>query len=427
MVKQISLIVAVTIWWLCLCIPNFGADCGRLGPKSGDAYREYVLNNHGNRAWRVTNPLARAAGAKEFLPNPVLELEIPDDLSGAVRAEVMLDRWGGHLDTLTPRIRFNENDWLDVPPPKRNEEQNLPENYYFQDNPVIPVPLEHLKPGLNRIEGTCGHVEEDGWGQWGLYSLALRVYFDPAKTEHCRGRIISPAQGESFEENPTIVLEADASRLERAEIFAWYEGYDENGDGCFADWHGGWFQPNRGLPAEWLGHVGTIRTPPLKTTWDTRWVPDQETGRIRLVARILDKSRMWFVTDEVTNLTLRRDKETVTLYRDESLPPEFGVRVGQRKSCVILLPSDYDAQSVIEVGLHYRTWHGWDKHHAPYRLNDYERPHEGNNHHYDYDVHLIPPNVLKPGENIFTIYSQTEHHMLEVLWPGPALTIRRKK
>lgn len=426
MVKALGLIESVILGWLCLGSVGVATDCGRPGLKSGDVYREYVLNNHGNIAWRVTNPAARAAGAKEFLPNPVLDLNI-SDLSGALRAEVVLDRWGGHLGTLRPRIRFNGNQWLDVPPPKLNDEHNLPENYYFQDNPVLPVPLEHLKLGINRIEGTCGHVEEDGWGQWGLYSLALRVYLAPANAPHCQGRIVWPASGDSVEENPTIVLDADADQLERAEIFAWYEGYDENGDGCFADWHGGWFQPNRGLAAKWLGHVGTIQRVSMQTTWDTRWVPDQPPGQIRLVARILDRSGVWFVTNEVTNLTLRRDNETVTLYRVESLPPEFGVRAGEQKSCILRLPPDFEPRSIVEVGLHYRTWHGWDKHHAPYRINNYARPHEGNNHHYDYDIHAIPPNVLKPGDNIFTIESQTEHHMLEVLWPGPALTVRRVK
>jgi hypothetical protein len=133
------------------------------------------------------------------------------------------------------------------------------------------------------------------------------------------------------------------------------------------------------------------------------------------------------VTDEVTGLSLDRPNETVKLYRVDHLPPEFGVRAGQRKACTITLPVDYDEQKVVEAGFHYRTWHGWDKHHAPFRLNDYERPHEGNNHHYDYDIHLIPPAVLKPGVNTFTIFSETKHHMLEVLWPGPAITLRCTK
>ncbi len=98
--------------------PIVGAEKAPSNPRSGDVYKEFVLHNSGDRAWRVPNPAATNPGARKFLPNPILELEI-DDLDGAVRAEVLLDRWGGHLDTTNPAIRFNEHDWLAIPPPGR--------------------------------------------------------------------------------------------------------------------------------------------------------------------------------------------------------------------------------------------------------------------------------------------------------------------
>lgn len=396
-------------------------------PQPGDVYKEFILHNSGDRAWRVTNPQAGDPGARKFLPNPIWVLEV-DDLQGAIRAEVMLDRWGGHLDTTDPVIRFNDHAWLKLPPPAYREGVPLSEDYYFQDNPVIPVPLEHLRKGRNTIEGTCGHKKPAGWGQWGLYSLLLRVYFDPKLKPHVRGRIVSPASRQMIEENPVVALAVDDSgQVDRVEVFAWYHGFDENGDGRFLDWHGGWYQPNRHKPAEWLNHVGTLRGPPWEITWDTRWVPDQPAGQIRLVGRVRDRSGTWFVTDEVSGLSLHRPNETVSMYCAEQFPAEFGVRVGQRRSCSIKLPDAYNAESVIEAALHYRTWHGWDKHHAPYRLNEYQRPHEGNNHHYHYHIHRVPPRELRAGTNTFEIYSETDHHMLEVLWPGPALVVRGQR
>jgi hypothetical protein len=374
----------------------------------------------------VTSPEATDPGARKYLPNPIWELEI-DDLDGAIRAEVMLDRWGGHLGTTNPAIRFNSREWLRIGPPCRDAESGLSDNYYFQDNPVVPVPLEHLKVGKNLIEGTCSHRKAGGWGQWGLYSLLLRVYYDPAIKRHPRGRIVLPRNGQTIEENPTITLEVDEGEVDRIDVFAWYEGYDENGDGHFRDWHGGWFQPDRDTPATWAGHVGTLLAAPFQITWDTSWVPDQTPGEIRLVARLRDRNGIWSVTPEVSELTLHRPAEKVALYRPVDFPPEFGVRVGQRRSTRIRLPDNYDATAVIRASLHYRTWHGWDKHHAPYRLNDFARLHEGKNHHYHYHVHVIDPAILRPGENSFEVYSETEHHMLEVLWPGPALIIRTRK
>lgn len=126
---------------------------GGRGPQPGEVYREYAVHNGGNRDWRVTDPQARAPGAHEFLPNPVLELEI-GDLQHAVRAEALLDRWGGHLRTTDKRIRFNGNAWLRVP-----ELTTTPggraEYYYSQDNPVLDVPLP---------EGRYQHVRSNVLG-----------------------------------------------------------------------------------------------------------------------------------------------------------------------------------------------------------------------------------------------------------------------
>ncbi|MGH8020392.1 MAG: hypothetical protein ACREIA_19340, partial [Opitutaceae bacterium] len=70
---------------------------------------------------------------------------------------------------------------------------------------------------------------------------------------------------------------------------------------------------------------------------------------------------------------------------------------------------------------------GWDGHHEPFQLNELTQPIAGRNHHYDFDIHVIQPSVLRTGSNVFTIRSNTEHHSLEVQWPGPALTVRFRK
>ncbi len=85
-----------------------------LGPQPGDVYREFALHNGGNIDWRVTDPRATAEGAHKFLPNPVLKLTV-GDLQGAIRAEALLDRWGGHLKTTGKQVRFNGNPWIIIP------------------------------------------------------------------------------------------------------------------------------------------------------------------------------------------------------------------------------------------------------------------------------------------------------------------------
>ena len=391
-------------------------------PQPGEVYREYATHNGGNRDWRVTDPEARAAGAKAFLPNPVLQIAI-DDLEHAVRAEAVLDRWGGHLKTTDKRIRFNGGEWLSVPeiataPPGRAE------YYYAQDNPGIDLPLSQLKQGVNTFEGTCGVRDGYNWGQWGLYSLIVRVYYDPAAKEHPGGRIIEPAPGATLGENPRIVVEPISGQgVARVDVLAWYDGYDEDGDGVFADWHGAYFQPYRGAAADLREHVGTAWRSPWQLTWNTHWVPDQPPRSIKLIARVQDIRGLWYVTPVVGQLSLARPGVAVKMYPTPQLPEAFGVRVNRTKTSTIPITGDDPTQATAAV-LALRTWHGWDGHHQPLQLNDLRLPIAGKNHHYDYDLLPIPPAAMRAGDNTLTIRSATEHHMLEVLWPGPALIIR---
>jgi CubicO group peptidase (beta-lactamase class C family) len=391
------------------------------GPRPGDVYREFAIHNGGNKNWRVHDPNARAEGAKQFLPNPLLRISV-GDLTGAIRAEALLDRWGGHIKTADRKIRFNENAWLDVPtlttPPEGRADY-----YYFEDNPIIEVPLSHLMPGDNTLEGTCGARDNSNWGQWGLYSLVLRVYYDPATRPPAIGRIVSPQPGGTLSEDPTIVLECPPN-TRRADVLAWYDGYDENGDGVYRDWHGGYFQPLRGEPAVLADHVGTATRAPWSVGWKTRWVPDQPPGGVQLVARVQRDDGTWSVTPIVDGLSLKRIGESVRMYRPRIIPERFGVRMNQRQSCSITVGDDFDPSKVIEAALALRTWHGWDGHHEPLQLNDVSFPLAGNNHHYAFKYLAIPADAIRSGENTFAIHSKTEHHMLEVLWPGPALLVR---
>ena len=112
----------------------------------------------------------------------------------SLRAEVLLDRWGGHPDTSDKQIRFNGNEGIEIPEPATMPEGHRPERYFYQDNPIVEVPLFHLREGVNTFEGTCGTISKSPrhWGPWGLYSLILRVYYDPARKPHATGRLFSP-------------------------------------------------------------------------------------------------------------------------------------------------------------------------------------------------------------------------------------------
>lgn len=123
------------------------------GPQSGDVYKEFILNLKTGDNWRVTDPDAGNSGALAFLPNPVMTIGI-EDLDGAVRAEALMDIWGGHTGTTGRKVRFNGNAWIDLPDHPSIQEN--PECYNSEFIYITNVPLSYIHEGDNTFEGTSG-------------------------------------------------------------------------------------------------------------------------------------------------------------------------------------------------------------------------------------------------------------------------------
>lgn len=432
--KCVALLAVILSLLYCRCPDRLALAQSLAGqPQPGSLYKEFSLHNGGDRDWRVTDDQAvdKFPRAQDHLPNSKLELTV-DDLEHAVAAEVMLDRWGGHRGTINKRLRFNGKDWITIPEIAAVPKAIRPEMLMYQDNPVVNVSLDQIVQGVNFVEADCDEAGGFGWGQWGLYSLTLRIYYDPkAKGEkyNVSGAIESPPSGAVLADGPDgirISVAAEAFMgVARIDVLASYDGYDENGDGKFSGWHESHFQPSLGQPSQIRDHVGTLWKQPYALEWETCWIPDQPAGGVELMARIQDARGYWTVTEPVKNLTLQREDVTVKLYRAQEVPEDFAVRVDdETKSCFFDIPETDLVTDPAESALHLRTWHGWDGHHEPIKINEHEMAIGGKNHFYDYDLLPFPSSVLKPGQNTFTIHSTTEHHMLEVLWPGPAIVTR---
>ena len=168
-------------------------------PRAGEIYKEFsrVISVFG-RDWRVTDPEATAVGEPTnnpttYLPNSLLPITI-DDLVGR-RA-----RRGGARRVGRPRRNDAEalpRQWPSLLPiPELNTTPTAGQCYTQQWNVVVPVPLGDLVQGNNIFEGTTGAQScySFDWGQFGWYSLTLRVYYGPGKP-HPTGAIISPVAG----------------------------------------------------------------------------------------------------------------------------------------------------------------------------------------------------------------------------------------
>ena len=139
-------------------------------------------------------------------------------------------------------------------------------------------------------------------------------------------------------------------------------------------------------------------------------------------ARIKDRNGYWFVTDAVEGLTLKRDTTLVRLYPAHSVPRKFWVRASSRSSCKINIPESEFLGLALKAAVHLRTWNGINE---KFVLNDrWQHDIAGANHRFKYSIRQVSPEELVHGENRVSFTSTTEHHGVEILWPGPALTVR---
>jgi hypothetical protein len=399
------------------------------GPQPGDIYKEFSLNLKTGRNWRVTDPTVTREDALPFLPNPVLSINI-NDLQGAIKAEVLMDIWSGHVGTSNKRFRFNNNDWIRIPEVPTIAVQ--PECYFAQSNVIMELPLSYLVEGVNTFEGTSGGqiCNNYNWGQWGWYVMMVRVYYGPEKA-HTKGSIQYPVSGATILDNPEISVNVEnAQDVAKVEILGKYYGYDQKGLGYYNDWHWAY----HGVNIE--GHIGTATTSPFKRTWNTTWVPDQQAGGVSFKARIQGKNGVWYVTDIVDNITLDRSEGgSVKMYTASEVPQNFVVRImnngnPRTRECKIIIA---DLDQAAEARFFHRTWNAADDDagrgtiELPLGINGNGFKTLGVNHFFALSSLSIPTGILVEGKNNITYTSNTSHHGIEVMWPGPAIMVRYNK
>ncbi|MCC6396332.1 MAG: T9SS type A sorting domain-containing protein [Bacteroidetes bacterium] len=397
-------------------------------PLPGEVYKEYAVTvSLGNDDWRVTDPninLTTYPAAADFLPNPVMSFTI-DDLDQATKAEALFALWGGHIGTTGKKVAFNGNAWITIP--ELTSTPTAGYNYIHQAMIGVAVPLAHLVQGTNTFTGTnTGQVAPYGfgWGQFGWYAMVLRVYYNPATKTHATGTITSPGNGSTFGDSPTINVSVNGS-ANRVDVLAYYDGYDTDGDGIYAEYHHDYHR-DASESTTIRNHVGTDESSPFSLTWNNTWVPDQ--SGIKLLARIRGTNNVWYVTPEITNLTLSRGEGSVVLYK----PTDVGEREwargdinGGTQESYVNIPSLAGASAAVFIA---RTWNAVDGDGDPAhytRVNNWYAPAYGDNHYYSLDYLAVPVGSLQTGSNLIQFKSNTTaHHGIEILWPGSAVAVR---
>jgi len=201
-----------------------------------------------------------------------------------------------------------------------------------------------------------------------------------------------------------------------------YRGYDENGNGWQTDWHG---MTKGRVP---YGMLGASSEPPFVSVWDTRLIPAQEGVALRAFITFKGDPALLYQSPVQGGIRIPgRDKVHVSLHPTVSLPKPFWSRDGKRHSCAIDLT--VDPERIESAALHVVAWTGGAGDVADYfTLNGHPLPvAEGNDHELVYSVLPVDPDLLKRGGNTLELHSDTTHHGIEIMKPGPALVVRARK
>ncbi len=395
-------------------------------PKPGDVYREYKwhpksgMRPASNGNWqRVTGPDATEAGARAFLPNSVNHLGV-DDLEHAVRAEISLEVLNVHPGTRGHKVRLNGGNWLPIPFSPRvpgSSGRGTPAlEYHTMQYPVVPVSLNALKSGDNTFEFTAqrGTSFAGRWPQWISYGATIRVYYDESAKDHPTGQITSHGNGASVGENEVFrATTASNKPIKQVEFVGKYSDFNWEGDGDYRQWQDQTFY------SKIRNHIGTDTQAPYSAAWDNNWIPDQDEP-MEVSARIVDDTGLTYITEPVTGLELDRPY-SVKMYKPHDVPRKWGTRVGNTDQAKINVPEDLSDATAAQITL--ATWNGVaaDK----INLNNkFVRKNVGKNHDLSYDSFNVPLNFVQQGTNVFSTFSNTVHHGIDVQWPGPVLFVR---
>jgi hypothetical protein len=156
-------------------------------------------------------------------------------------------------------------------------------------------------------------------------------------------------------------------------------------------------------------------------------LPEQENMAVRATVHFKEAPDLIYVTPEVHGLrTPARPGSGVRVYGSADQPRPFWSRAGRKNACTIAL--DVEPDRIERAELHVAIWDGGRGTVADYfMLNGRPLPVAADGkHRVIYSVLPLEPALLRRGANRIELLSDTEHHGLEVLFPGPALVVRTK-
>ena len=371
-----------------------------------------------NPAAVVMHPVnGRRVEARE---NGLMLILAEENLFQITGAELYLEMWGGHPGTAGKRVSVNGRNtyWF----PRLGAE----DGHCTYSYPVFPLERGDLVNGWNAFQLALDQGTTF-WGHMLVDEACLRVALTNQHPDMVKLGLANFTRRVKAEtRGDTMQLSLDGagelqSRIARVDYQAWYSGYDENGNRRDTDWHG--FTHNRKPGA----FAGSATVAPFESKWDIAMLPAQKNVAVRALVRFQDAPDLVYVTAATTALTIPdRAGANVELYYAHDLPLSFWSRAKNKKTCSIVL--DVEPSKIERAELCVVTWTG-----GPGEVKDYFTINgrhfpvaEGSKHLPQFSRLSVDPSLLKQGTNTLELLSDTEHHGIEVVYPGPALMVRYK-
>lgn len=359
----------------------------------------------------------------EARENGMMLISINEDLALLRTADLYAEVWGGHPGTTNKRFTINGRSTYALP------EVGTAAGHCTYSYPRIPLKLTDLVNGYNAIQFACD-IGTGFWGHFIVDNAALHLVLQPEHPDLAAANLSAFHASVAWQavtgdrECYVLSLNYPSSFLDHishVDYFAHYAGYDENGNGSGIDWHG--FTKIR-QPA---AIVGCAAQPSYSTTWHTNMLPTQNNVSIRANVHFKGYSNLTYQTASSNGPNIYHGLQyKVTLHPASHQPAPFWSRAGNEKKCTIMVESPPD--KIENAELHVVIWDGGaGSMENPFTINGYPLTIAGSGaHDVLYRVMPISPQQLKKGENEIILCSDTEHHGIEILLPGPCLVIRTK-
>jgi hypothetical protein len=407
-----------------------GADVRNIPP--GQFARVYFYERgleHGNPGYngrfRVNSPEAvlhpQFGKRSEARENGLMRIRAEEDLSLLTGAGLYLELWGGHPGTAHKRVTINGRGTYELP------RVGTEDNHCTYSYPTLPLKITDLVNGYNAVQFACDQGSTF-WGHYIVDNAALCLNLTNPHPALARAGLaefaaaVKAAPAADGREMLLLQLDTSGSALDQVaavDYQGYYTGYDENGNGRTTDFHG--FTKRR----QGTALLGRATAPPFVLAWDTSMLPDQRTVGVRAVVHFRHETNLVYATEVLSGVPFpARNTARVVLCSATDLPRPFWSRAGNKRQCVVNL--DADPERISRAELHVVAWTGGAGTIRDYfTLNGQRFPvAEGAAHELIYSRLPVQPGLLRRGANRVELLSDTEHHGIEVLLPGPALMVR---